>query len=166
MLRHVGRDGGGSHLDGCHPCTHPGRGGREGVRAAWQAAGEGGGTSLQLRLCLQALSWAISPLTPSSRAQLHLPIHRATHLLRERFLGRSLHGTPSWAARGCGKGHSVASSPVLPLPGTPGHTHEPMSGVKARRRGAGASSGELPGAPCCTEGSAGQRGTGTGAVPS
>lgn len=147
------------------------------LRSSWQS-GQGGGPGslagsrrrrrhfLELRLCLQTLSWAVSSLTPSSRAQLRLPIHRATSCPREHFPEQSLHGTPPWAARGCGKGHGAPFPPVLPLPGTPGTRVSPASGVQAPRGGAGVSSGGLPGAPCCTGGSVGQREMGTGAVPS
>lgn len=66
---------------------------REGAQAAWQAAGEGGGTSLELCLCLQALSCAISLLTLSSEAQLQLPIHRATSHSGECLPEQTLHST-------------------------------------------------------------------------
>lgn len=126
------------------------------LRSSWQG-GQGGGPGslassrrrgrhfLELRLCLQALSWAISPLTLSSRAQLWLPIPTATCRPRERFLEQSLHGTQPWAARRCGKGHGALSPPILPLPGSPGHTCEPSSGVQAPRGAADAGFGGLPG---------------------
>ena len=133
------------------------------LHSSWQGGqGEGPGSLagsrrrgrhfLELRVCLQALSWAISPLTPSSRTRLQLPIHRATHCPRERFPEQSLHGIPLWGARGGGKGHGALSPPVLPLPGTPGHTHEPSSRVQAPRGGAGTGFGGLPGGPCRTGG--------------